>query len=228
MIGMGMVMMAPSAYLPTFSQSVQALGPIAAGMVLGSMSIGWPAASALSGSLYMRIGFRDTALVGAVLIILASGGFLFIPSPQPVWAVVVDQVVLGAGFGLLSTPLLVGVQSVVDWGQRGVVTGANMFSRYLGQSLGAALFGAVFNSAVADRLAHAPASIAKDVPQSINDIISALHNAKIGIAAETYVRQSIDLATRHLFLGMAMIGMLIFLVLFVVPRHFPVKSQEER
>lgn len=72
MLGMGLVMMAPNAYLPTFSQSVQGLGAIGAGFVLASMSIGWPTASALSGRLYLRIGFRDTAFLGTVLIVLAS------------------------------------------------------------------------------------------------------------------------------------------------------------
>ncbi|HET7546554.1 MAG TPA: MFS transporter, partial [Usitatibacter sp.] len=75
MLGMGLVMMAPNAYLPTFSQSVQGLGAIGAGFVLASMSIGWPTASALSGRLYLRIGFRDTALVGAALVVIASLSF---------------------------------------------------------------------------------------------------------------------------------------------------------
>ncbi len=227
-VGMGLVMMAPSSYLPTFLQSVQGLGPIAAGMVLASMSVGWPMASALSGRLYMRIGFRDAALIGALLIFLASGAFPLMPSPQPVWAVVLDQVTLGAGFGLMSTPLLVGVQSVVGWDERGVVTGANMFSRYLGQSLGAALFGAVFNAAVASRLAQAPASIARGLPKSINDIIRALHDASAGAAAKAYLRHSMDLATRHLFLDMTAVGVLILLVLLAVPRHFSVLSQKEK
>jgi len=226
-VGMGLVMMAPSSYLPTFLQSVQGLGPIAAGMVLASMSLGWPVASALSGRLYTRIGFRDTALFGAILMFLASAGFLFLPRPQPVWTVVLDQIVLGAGFGLLSTPLLVGVQSVVGWGRRGVVTGVNMFSRYLGQSLGAALFGAVFNAAIAGRLATAPASVAGNLPPNVNDVIGALHNAHTGAAAQTYLRDSIDLATRHLFLGMAVIGAVVLLVIFVAPRDFPILDDKE-
>jgi MFS family permease len=227
-VGMGLAMMAPSAYLPTFLQSVQGLGAIGAGLVLASMSLGWPAAAALSGPLYTRLGFRDTALIGAVLIVLASAGFLLIPSPQPVWAVVLDQVALGAGFGLLSTPLLVGVQSVVGWEQRGVVTGANMFARYLGQSLGAALFGAVFNATMAGRLADAPAAIAGALPDSVDDVIAALHGAGTGASAGAYLQESIDLATRHLFLGMAVIGVLMVLVVLVVPRRFPVLTQEDR
>lgn len=223
--GMGLVMIAPSSYLPTFLQSVQGLGPIAAGLVLASMSIGWPTASALSGRLYMRIGFRDTALAGALLILTASAGFLFLPRPQPVWAVVVDQVALGAGFGLLSTPLLVGVQSIVGWGQRGVVTSANMFSRYLGQSIGAALFGAVFNAALADRLRSAPQAIAAALPDRVDDIVAAL-SAAGPAEAEQYLRRSMGLATEHLFAGMTVLAVLIVLVVLAIPRQFRVLAEE--
>jgi MFS family permease len=81
MVGMGVVMMGPNTYLPTFGQSVLGLGAIAAGLVLASMSIGWPVASSWSGRLYLRIGFRDTALCGAVLVVLAAAGFLLLPYP---------------------------------------------------------------------------------------------------------------------------------------------------
>lgn len=79
MVGMGFVVMGPNAYLPTFAQSVFGLGAIAAGLVLASMSIGWPTASALSGRLYLRIGFRDTGLIGSALICIAGAGFLAMP-----------------------------------------------------------------------------------------------------------------------------------------------------
>jgi hypothetical protein len=102
-----------------------------------------------------------------------------------------------------------------------------MFSRYLGQSLGAALFGAVFNAAIAGRLATAPASVAGNLPPNVNDVIGALHSADTGAAAQTYLRDSIDLATRHLFLGMAVIGAVVLLVIFVAPRDFPILDDKE-
>lgn len=227
MIGMGLVMMAPNAYLPTFSQSVQGLGAIAAGMVLASMTIGWPTSSALSGKLYMRIGFRDSALVGAALVFIASFGFILLPAPQSVWAVALDQVILGAGFGLLSTPILVGIQSVVGWEQRGVVTGANMFSRYLGQSLGAAVFGAIFNAAVSSRLAHAPTELRAQLPVHVDGVIEALQSGTASQPAQSYLRDTIGIATRDLFIGMAVIAVLIVAILIIVPRKFPVLAEKE-
>ncbi|MEO8124131.1 MAG: MDR family MFS transporter [Burkholderiales bacterium] len=221
MIGMGLVMMGPSTYLPTFGQSVYGLGAIAAGFMLASMSIGWPVASSLSPRLYMRIGYRDTALIGALLIVAAAIGFLALPVTASAGWVVLNQVVLGAGFGLLSTPLLVGVQSIVTWQDRGVVTGANIFARYLGQSLGAALFGAIFNRAIAQSLAGAPATLRGDLPHDVNAVIGDLHGHALPAAADHYLRQAIYTATHHVYVGLALVALLTLVVVLFTPRHFP-------
>lgn len=221
MIGMGLVMMAPSTYLPTFSQSVQGLDAIGAGLVLACMSIGWPTASALSARAYMRFGFRDTALAGAALVIVALLAFYALPSPASVIGTAATQVALGAGFGLLSTPILVGEQSVVGWERRGVVTGANMFSRYLGESLGAAIVGAIFNRTLAASLAAAPASLGAALPGRIDEVIDALHGPAADPATQAWLREAITLATRHVFAAVTVPAVATLVVLLFVPRHFP-------
>ena len=222
MIGMGLVMMGPSTYLPVFGQSVYGLGAIAAGFVLAALSLGWPAASALSPPLYARWGFRDTGLFGCALILLASLAFLWLPRPQPVMWVLLDQVLLGAGLGFFSTPILVGMQSTVGWGQRGVVTGSHMFARYLGQSLGAALFGAIFNAALGARLADAPPALAGQVPQAVDAVMGALHSPATAPAVGAWLRSAMGAATDALYVGMSVIAVLMLLVLLVAPRRFPV------
>ena len=54
--------------------------------------------------------------------------------------------VVGAGLGLTSSPTLIAAQSSVGWGDRGVVTGANLFSRSMGSAVGVAVLGAVVNA----------------------------------------------------------------------------------
>src|SRR5260370_14310522 len=54
--------------------------------------------------------------------------------------------VIGGGMGLLAVPTLIAAQSSVDWNERGVVTGTNMFARSLGSAVGAAAFGAISTS----------------------------------------------------------------------------------
>ncbi len=225
MIGMGAVLMGPNVYLPTYGQSVLGLGAIAAGFVLACISIGWPLASAFSGPVYARIGFRDAGLAGAVLMVGAAFGFLALPHTRVVWPLVLDQVVLGAGFGLLSTPLLVGVQSTVGWDRRGTVTGANIFSRYLGQTLGAAIFGALFNDALRRQLSAAPADLRAELPRHVDSVIDALHGAYLSMPAQQYLRDAIAGATEHVYLGLSVIAVCTLVVLLVAPRHFPLVDE---
>lgn len=221
MVGMGLVMMGPETYLPTFAQAALGLGAIAAGFILASMSIGWPAASALSGKLYLRTGFRNTSLIGATLVIIACIGFLTLPWPQSITLLVIDQVIMGAGFGLLSTSMLVGIQSAVSWEQRGVVTGSNMFFRYLGQSLGAAIIGAIFNNALKAELKDAPVPI----PGNHHDIINLLHSSRLPADAVHFLRSAVNNATHHIYIGLLVFSIITFMVIFIAPGHFPIHDK---
>jgi hypothetical protein len=60
-------------------------------------------------------------------------------------------------------------QSVLGVG-RGVVTGTVMFCRYLGQSLGAAIFGAIFNAALSGKLHAAPGPLRHRLPDQVRGL----------------------------------------------------------
>lgn len=225
-IGLGIIMMGPETYLPTFMQASLGFGVIVSGLILAAMSIGWPTASALSGKLYLGIGFRNTELIGTGLIVLACIGFLLIPWPQPIYLLVIDQVFFGAGLGLLSTPTIVGIQSVVTWEQRGVATGANQFARYLGQSLGAAIFGAVFNGTYIHEIEN---SGHEEIPKGTENILDTLHHASLTREAKRFIKEALNTANHHIYYGMIIFGVLTFLaVLLIVPRRLDIKSGQRR
>ena len=142
----GMLVIGLTVYLPNWGQQVLGLSPVAAGFVLGTMSITWPIASSLSASLYLRVGFRDTALIGAAAATAAAAGLATLGPDSAVWWPVLFTGLMGAGMGLIFAPLVVGLQNTVGWDRRGTLTGALMYSRFLGQSIGAASFGAVANT----------------------------------------------------------------------------------
>jgi MFS family permease len=54
--------------------------------------------------------------------------------------------VIGLGMGFTAAPTLIAAQSAVQWHERGVVTGLNMFFRSAGSAVGVAVFGAVVNA----------------------------------------------------------------------------------
>lgn len=213
MVFMGVIMMGPETFLPTFSQVSLGLGIIASGFVLASMSIGWPTASALSGKLYLRIGFRNTSLIGTMLITAACAGFLCISWPQPVFMVVANQILLGAGFGLLSTSSLVGIQSMVEWERRGVVTGLNIFCRNLGQSVGAALFGAIFNNSFELQMKNAPPEFAEHAA----NILSIIKSSGISEAKKFFLEKAFSNSTAHIYIGMTVLAIFTLLAIYKVP-----------
>ncbi len=169
-----------SVYLPNWAQTVLGLSPVAAGFVLAVMSMTWPVASAYSSRLYLRIGFRDTALVGAAFSVVAGVVFWRLGQGAPVWQPVLGSALMGVGMGLMLSPLIVGLQNTVGWSQRGVVTGGAMFSRFLGQSIGAAVFGAVTNTVLRD---HAHESHVAAMHASAHAVFTGVLLASIVTAA---------------------------------------------
>lgn len=212
---LGLLMVAPSVFLPTYAQSVLGLGPVAAGFVLSVWTLSWPVSAALSQHLYRRIGFRDTALCGigaAALILLA---FPFLPYPGAAWQPTLLMLALGAALGLFQLPLIVGVQSTVGWSERGTTTASVLFCRQTGQTVGASVFGAVANGVLAARLGGA------------GDLDSVTRALDAGTAPEP-VRRAVASAVHAVYLGASCAAALAFLVLLsVAPRRFPVLADQE-
>ncbi|MFF4711457.1 MFS transporter [Streptomyces eurythermus] len=207
---LGLLMVAPAVFLPTYAQSVLGLGPVAAGFVLSVWTLSWPVSAALSQHVYRRIGFRDTALLGIGLGTLILLAFPFLPYPGAWWQPTLLMLLLGGALGLFQLPLIVGVQSTVGWSERGTTTASVLFCRQTGQTLGASLFGAVANGVLAARLGGA------------GDLDSVTRALDAGTAPEA-TRRAIADAVHAVYLGAAVAAALAFVVLLLVaPRRFPV------
>jgi MFS family permease len=147
----GAALIGLTAYVPTFLEVTTGAPPILAGLSLGALTFGWPIAASFVGRFYLRIGFRSTILIGAVVILLGIAGLAASTLVPAIWLVAVICFVIGGGFGFAAVTTLVAAQSSVEWNERGVVTGTQMFFRSIGQTLGAAILGAIANAVI---LAH--------------------------------------------------------------------------
>jgi EmrB/QacA subfamily drug resistance transporter len=158
----GAVSLGLTGYIPTFVQGSLGTGALVAGFALAPLSIGWPIASAMAGRIYLRFGFRVTAVLGGLIVALGMLGMLgLLDERSPVWLVPALCFVIGCGMGLVASPTLIAAQASVGWGRRGVVTGNNLFARSMGSSLGVAAFGAVANAALSQSVADpTPAELA--------------------------------------------------------------------
>lgn len=226
---LGLLMIAPTVFLPTYAQSVLGLGPIAAGFVLSAMTLSWPISAALSNRVYNRIGFRRCAALGISLAALTLLAFPLLPYPGAAWQPTLLMLALGAALGIFQLPLIIGVQSSVEWAERGTATASILFCRQVGQSLGAALFGAVANLTLADRLENAPQEIRPGLPEDLDSVSHALEDqGSLDDRAADYLRRAVDTVTDHVYLGAAGAALLALLVLLLLaPRRFPVHQETE-
>ncbi|MEU6366125.1 MFS transporter [Streptomyces sp. NPDC046931] len=207
---LGLLMVAPTVFLPTYAQAVLGLAPLTAGFVLSVWTVSWPVSAALSQHVYRRIGFRDTAMLGigtAALLLLA---FPFLPYPGEAWQPTLLMLLLGGALGLFQLPLIIGVQSTVGWAERGTTTASVLFCRQTGQTVGASVFGAVANGVLSARLG------------GTGDLDSVTRGLGTGTTAET-TRRAIAAAVHAVYLGASCAAALAFVVLLcVAPRRFPV------
>ena len=169
-LGVGAVLIGLTSYVPLYVQRVLGTGALTAGFALAALTLGWPISATLAGRIYLRIGFRATALIGAGVSLVGTALLMLISADSSVYQVALTCFVIGLGMGLVASPTLIAAQSAVEWNARGVVTGTNMFARSMGSALGIAAFGAIVNGSVTAQTGSSRASQAPDgLPAAILD-----------------------------------------------------------
>jgi EmrB/QacA subfamily drug resistance transporter len=169
----GAAMLSTVTFVPLFVQGVLGKTAVEAGSAITPMVVGWPIASAISGRLLPRTGFRlpirgglaiSALSAGALALLLRPGCSLLVPS--------LGTACFGVGLGFANTALLIAVQTSVAWEQRGVATASTMFFRTVGGALAIGGLGAVLSAAFA-RDPSIPPSIA-------NQLLSPDHGLSLG------------------------------------------------
>jgi EmrB/QacA subfamily drug resistance transporter len=229
-LALGAVVIGLSAYLPTFAQGVLGASPLVSGLALGAMSIGWPLAAAISGRVYLTIGFQNTAIIGVVIVTLAGLGLVSLSAGTSVLLLTGCAFLTGVGMGFSMTPMLVGAQSSVGYRQRGVVTGSVVFMRSIGSAFGAALYGSIVNSTYAAWVRHTPPGLAGKVPRSLNSATLALGGSSHRAAAViAFLRHGLFASLHDAFWATVVIGALASVGVAVMKRDgsaLPVPSPD--
>ena len=102
-LGVGVILIGLTSYVPTYLQGALGVPPLVAGLALAALTIGWPIAATLSGRLfYMRFGFRPTVLIGLGLAVLGTGSLALLAHRPSV--VVVAVTASSPAWGWASSP----------------------------------------------------------------------------------------------------------------------------
>jgi EmrB/QacA subfamily drug resistance transporter len=152
----GMAMFGAISFLPLFLQVVSGASATNSGLLLLPLMLGVVGASIVSGQLISRTGhYKIFPVAGCALAATAMWLLSTMGTGTGQSTVTAYMIVLGIGIGLTMQTLILAVQNVVPVSELGVATSSVSFFRSMGGSIGVAVFGAMFNAMLADRIGSA-------------------------------------------------------------------------
>ena len=140
----GAAMIGIVTFIPLYVQGVLGATPTEAGATIAPMAVGWPIASAISGRLIKRLGFRTLVRTGMTILAASTAAFVLILAHEPSASTLrLAGIGFGVGMGLANTAMVIAVQTSVSFNERGVATASTMFFRSIGGTIGVGVMGAV-------------------------------------------------------------------------------------
>lgn len=146
----GIAMFGALSFIPLFVQAVIGTSATAAGSVLTPLMLGWVFSSIIASRLLLKIGIRSTLIIGLFILLVGCAELTQFDIETAMSTVAWTMVMVGAGFGLAFTPLLIAMQNAVPRAQLGVATSASQFFRTIGGAVGVALLGSVMTERMQD------------------------------------------------------------------------------
>ncbi|MFC8451647.1 MFS transporter [Kitasatospora sp. NPDC057223] len=214
-------------YSSLWLQSVRGMGPVTAGLAMLPMSIVAFVAAAVAGK--KLHGAPPRLTVGGGLLLIGVGALLqTVIGADSDWATLAAGLaVTGAGVGLATPAMASTVMAAVPQARAGMAGGALNTARQLGNALGIAVLGAVFQAGVLDSLRSS--SAVADPQQTADALTGGAAGAVIARAPEAahVVHQAFASGLRDTFLVSGVLGLLggLAVLLLVRPAAAPAAAE---
>jgi MFS family permease len=206
----GVALIGLTACLPIYIQAVLGKSPIVSGLTLTAMAVAWPIGATASARLFLPwLGLRSTMRAGAVLMLVGGCAIPFITRQNGLWLSSSGAFLMGWGMGMMTYSSVMVLQASVDWKKRAAATSSNVFSRLLGNTLGAAVMGALINLG----LRSAGANVSPDRVRALMD-----RSSGAVARADPVLKAALEHALHWVFLAMTVLAALTFLAAWAMPR----------
>jgi EmrB/QacA subfamily drug resistance transporter len=167
--------------MPFYLESLRAMTPEGAGLLLTAFPLTMAVTAPLAGRLSDRMGSRVLATAGMAVQVVALLGLARLGAGDPPARIGWELALFGAGNGLFTAPNNSAIMGSAPRGRQGVAGGVLAMMRYLGMAMGIALTAAVF--AHASGLGRSFAAVpAVRGPAYVAAFLRGLH-ASCGVAA---------------------------------------------
>ena len=206
----GMAFMGLTTFLPMFLQAVGRHTPVAAGLALTMLLVGWPVGATLSARTFSRFGLRRYLLVGSTAMPLGAALFLLLSPDSSILIAAFGSFVMGFGMGVISTCSIILIQESVATSERGSATASNIFSRNLGNTLGAAVFGAVQGYV----FKHSPGAVEGGLDQ-VRHLLTAKSSDFASLAP---IRDALDHSLHATFISVFVVALLTLAAMACLPK----------
>ncbi|HEY2208382.1 MAG TPA: MDR family MFS transporter [Gaiellaceae bacterium] len=156
----GMTLFGAIIFIPLYLQLVYGASPTSSGLRLLPLMAGLLVAAILSGRWISRVGrYRMFPIAGTATLVVGMFLLSRLTVATAPWVASVYMLVVGVGIGLVMQVLVLVVQNDVRPQDIGVATSTATFFRSVGGAFGVAIFGAIFATTLADRLALLPHAV---------------------------------------------------------------------
>ncbi|HUB97377.1 MAG TPA: MFS transporter [Stellaceae bacterium] len=207
-LALGAMTMGFAAFLPAYIQGVMGRTALVAGAIVTAMSATAPVGAVLGGRIMLRSSFRAAATAGAVISIAGSLLLLRVAPDGGLLLLLIGGPLLGFGMGMNNNTYMVAIQSIGGWNVRGAGTATIIFTRILGQAMGAALFGGIVNALLAHEAGGADMATRMLDPGLRHALPAAEFQALIG---------AFDQAVHIIFLTILGFALLVLVIGFLLP-----------
>lgn len=172
---MGGAFLTPMVFLPLFMVNVVGVTATASGLTISPLVLGVVAGNVLSGQLVSRFGRAKLLMVTSLIILLAGFAILaFTLQPASTQGeVTLRMIVVGLGLGPSIPLYTLAIQNSVEPRQIGATTSMVTFLRQMGSSVGLAIVGSFFATALSAQLAASMGAATAGLPPSMVQRFSA-------------------------------------------------------
>jgi EmrB/QacA subfamily drug resistance transporter len=198
----GATIMSVTAFLPSYIQAAMGQSAAMAGIVLGIMTVIWTLGSVASGRLMVYVTYRKTACAGAACIIAGALILVTLTPLASIAHVALGASFVGIGLGFCNTTWVVSVQTQATYAQRGSATSAVLFTRFLGQAIGAAVAGIILSVTLQHRL--------PDVTDPLGRLLAGAASRQLAFAVAD--------CFRGIFIMAVLLGLATLLLALQLPR----------
>ena len=156
----------------------------AASKMLLCLVMGGVVTSLMGMKMVYHEGIRPLVLTGSIIIAIAFMGAFFL-MPRGIVGVGFSLFVMGLGFGLIITEMLVSIQAVTPRRNQGAVTGMLMSCRFIGIILGMAVYKGIMVSALEGYVQDIEGEVVEDMEFWLLEHMSSYAYDLIGIFEST-------------------------------------------